>query len=136
MYEELIKHLRNRANGSYEEKCDGCPYEEDFPPCVHCTIKAFNEAADAIEARDKAAEEWEILSECWRKACKGLENRMPRWIPVTERLPEEDELVLVWRNNGLPYVSRRIDLSYWVGLGRDAGVTHWMPLPEPPKEET
>lgn len=49
MYEELVNRLRNRANGSYEEKCEGCEYTEDFPPCVHCTIKAFNDAADAIE---------------------------------------------------------------------------------------
>ena len=52
MYEELVKRLRNRANGSYEEKCEGCEYTEDFPPCVHCTIKAFNDAADAIEELD------------------------------------------------------------------------------------
>ena len=55
MYDELVKRLRNRANGSYEEKCEGCEYNEDFPPCVHCTIKAFNDAADAIEELLKAA---------------------------------------------------------------------------------
>lgn len=49
MYEDLVKHLRNRANGSYEEKCEGCEFTEDFPPCVHCTIKAFNDAANVIE---------------------------------------------------------------------------------------
>ena len=53
MYEDLVKRLRNRANGSYEEKCEGCEFTEDFPPCVHCTIKAFTDAADAIEELSK-----------------------------------------------------------------------------------
>ena len=147
MYEELVKRLRNRANGSYEEKCEGCEFTEDFPPCVHCTIKAFNDAADAIEGLSKLAHAIPRVCEC----CVGCELEKknggcdhafvlspkramqclskPRWIPVTERLPEEDTLVLVWRYNGLPYVSRRTDSTYWLGLGRDSGITHWMPLP-------
>ena len=31
MYEELVKRLRAVAGGGREEKCDGCPYEEDYP---------------------------------------------------------------------------------------------------------
>ena len=58
MYEELVKRLRCRANGSYEEKCEGCEFTEDFPPCVHCTIKAFNDAADAIEVLANKLCDW------------------------------------------------------------------------------
>ncbi len=52
----------------------------------------------------------------------------PRWIPVTERLPEDGELVLAWSE------SLR-DL----GMGvldefEPTQVTHWMPLPEPPED--
>ena len=56
------------------------------------------------------------------------------WISVEERLPEPDVPVLAVLNarNGEPFV----DTVMWniCKVMRD-GVTHWMPLPEPPKEE-
>ena len=49
MYERLVKRLRAVAGGDREEKCDGCPYEEDYPCCVDCLDKLHKQAADAIE---------------------------------------------------------------------------------------
>jgi hypothetical protein len=54
-----------------------------------------------------------------------------KWIPVTESLPEETYQVLT------------VDDEEWVEIDALGGegwmsyrnVTHWMPLPEPPKEE-
>lgn len=79
-----------------------------------------------------------------------------RWIPVTERLPEDDGEYLVlgnyfgWWNAVLMFAKdgRRVDEydfrerweNVWYDFDRDCGhfiysyVTHWMPLPEPPKE--
>ena len=57
------------------------------------------------------------------------------WIDVNERLPEEDVKVMVCcctkkgiQNINLAYQTRGI----WHGSGSMSGVTHWMPLPEPP----
>lgn len=78
---------------------------------------------------------------------KGYEDGKPKWIPVTERLPENTEKVLALSKprfgNGY--------LSWLVRYNPDAGafydydsewgnikihdITHWMPLPEPPKGE-
>ena len=71
------------------------------------------------------------------------------WISVEDRLPEDDELVLVfWLNEDGHY----FDMDYieekmwgdWFNraehlniaggnCSEDAPYTHWMPLPEPPK---
>lgn len=67
----------------------------------------------------------------------------PRWIPVTERLPDTFGQFIVAVNNDFghgysdyadydPYQrSWRTGLS----LNGTEDVTHWMPLPKPPKEE-
>lgn len=57
-----------------------------------------------------------------------------RWIPVTERLPDIDEKCLLCMEN-------RITKYRWVTIGYfhtnyDEYVTHWIPLPEPPKGES
>ena len=63
------------------------------------------------------------------------------WIPVTERLPEKGEEVLVFdtRENWTGFAWLRPDET-WTALGFDfpfdlGEVTHWMPLPQPPKGE-
>ena len=63
------------------------------------------------------------------------------WISVTERLPEKGEEVLVFdtRENWTGFAWLRPDET-WTALGFDfpfdlGEVTHWMPLPEPPKGE-
>lgn len=62
-----------------------------------------------------------------------------KWIPVTERLPNNLETVLCYTN----FEEVRIwqwneRWNSWIGLVADYGknvVTHWMPLPEAPKED-
>ena len=66
---------------------------------------------------------------------------VPRWIPVTERLPKDWEPVLAWSKFGF------CDVSVYLGnpgkwritwnhdLLEVDSITHWMPLPEPPGTE-
>ena len=71
--------------------------------------------------------------EGWRKAVE-LNSQ---WIKVTDRLPEDEEqLVLVIDSLRRCYVADYEPLhGRWERLdGFYVDVTHWMPLPEPPKE--
>ena len=63
------------------------------------------------------------------------------WISVKDRLPEKGEEVLVFdtRENWTGFAWLRPDET-WTALGFDfpldlGEVTHWMPLPQPPKGE-
>ena len=62
---------------------------------------------------------------------------MGEWIPVSERLPEEEQRVLVWsQSNGLHIAY--LDLwQQWRDADDNHGkkITHWMPLPKPPRCE-
>ena len=79
---------------------------------------------------------------------------MPKWIPVTERFPEpvsaqtrrKTKPVLLYSPKGGFYVGWYFGKDYRGHLftnrtSRDSRqyittkITHWMPLPEPPKEE-
>ena len=65
-----------------------------------------------------------------------------KWIPVTERLPEKyGKYLCIYvfdESAGYPHIEA---ISYYPTMTRFQGegscgmrVTHWMPLPEPPKE--
>lgn len=62
---------------------------------------------------------------------------MSDWISVKERLPEENARVLVFLPDVDILLPQRMDTDRVVN-GRwvrwYTGITHWMPLPDPPKE--
>jgi hypothetical protein len=106
---ELITRLRERAEAF------------DYDGWVE-TASDYEKAADTIEELSK-----------------------PKWIPVTERLPKPDDIVVVAIHDDsgdTPYdvtnVGFYLDvfpLGVWVVENeRCSYVTHWMPLPQPPKE--
>lgn len=130
--DELIKVLRYCGNFEDREGCDeSCPYFHD----KDCPTQIMNDAADAIEK---------------------LAAQLPKWIPVTERLPELDQEVLVYAigkddgfiGNAVTTISERFIFrlfpssdgveewrSPWEYFNSNYEITHWMPLPDAPKGE-
>jgi len=65
---------------------------------------------------------------------EGYQAAIPRWIPATERLPEDGVKVICISKNGRVSDCDCLN-SYVTKLGNYDMTTHWMPLPEPPKAE-
>lgn len=99
----------------------------------------------------------QILSWLWDKAARAHDHsyarmlnmtakRMQeldekqRWIPVSERLPLHGEICLCClKFDEMRTLQWDNIYQWWLGYGhgdywQKSDVTHWMPLPEPPKE--
>lgn len=68
---------------------------------------------------------------------KQLRDAVPKWISVEERLPEEAGKYIVCTRKKAVYCTA---FRFFHGKGYFATdstthITHWMPMPEPPKEE-
>ena len=136
MYEELIRCLRGHSE---KMGCaDNCicedAYKRGFGTCSEELAKL---AADAIGELSKKRD-----AACWGCKCEKIEPSV--WIPVTERLPKYGETVLVYGSQGGIYTARyeRARTEWgrdsWWKLNSKSHIcnpTHWMPLPQPPKEE-
>lgn len=81
------------------------------------------------------------MSECNNLISNGV--TIPKWIPVTERLPEIAENVLCFSAHGEIFIGTYLGANYKKGIsafrdtarGYGRGTTHWIPLPQQPKGE-
>lgn len=132
MYDEFVKRLREKAGA----------FDYDGRPDIACD---YEQAANAIEELTAIREEQKaqiILM------AAEIEEQQPRWIPVTERLPNNGKKVLVFE---FGRVEQAYTTTYtadgslcWVVINggsyhrisdADCPIKWWMPLPQPPKEE-
>lgn len=123
MYDELVKRMRE----SKKEQCYiGC-----FGNCGDCKIDAeLEQAADAIEEQQSQIDGW------IKQERTALLKSIPKWIPVTERLPCLTTPVLA--TDGI-----EVDIAWMYGVPPrwitsftaidEDKLTHWMPLPQTPK---
>ena len=60
----------------------------------------------------------------------------PHWISVEEIQPKKDEWFLGYSPLKSPLSSMKIDVYNFISFGQleAHNITHWMPLPEAPKE--
>ena len=132
--EEIFADLRERHVD--DSVCGLCEYDGAYIGqsgdwCNECP--GFDRD-DCFKLSDKTRKKWtdEII--------KALPPAQPeqRWIPVSERLPKEGEVVLTqakFKDDVKMAVSSRIDYNYWTTWGtRDINIVAWMPLPEPYQE--
>jgi hypothetical protein len=116
-------------------------------------LKVMQSAQELSEQAIKWIKTAPTASErCNQCACEGYvagyKAAAPQWISVKNRMPKHDQQVLyrieIKTKNGIGYKLDygEYDLERQVFYGEyfdyvDEGwsITHWMPLPEPPKEE-
>ena len=150
-YSDLVRKLRNRRICVQS----GGDLEQDFP--------LMREAADAIEVLSKLANAIPHICECCvgcelEKKNGGCDHAFvlspkrtmqyliePKWISVTEQPPlkvgdDGYNGYLVFANGYYEvadYTTDKFDnIPYFHVDGEyESDVTHWMPLPKPPKEE-
>ena len=138
MYDELIRQMM--------ACCKGVPCEDancGFNPKsdLDCIEQLLTRAVDAIE---ELSEERDM----YIKAMADEHNRAARlawehrWIPVTERLPENSGHYLIYVVGGEFKQWSMVTMAYYHKIfyyddmeDNFDQITHWMPLPEPPKED-
>ena len=128
MYEDLVKQLRYCADAT---TCRNCLWKTEC-----CPTDMQKKAADTIEELRKAVLRLEDES--------GIYDELPtfyiyptKWIPVTERLPSLTTPVLA--TDGI-----EVDIAWMYGVPPrwitsftaidEDKLTHWMPLPQTPKD--
>ena len=98
--------------------------------------------------------EKDLLIQDLRRENAGLRSRVPEWISVDDRLPDETGRYLVVKKRIAPdeLGGNRTDIVIlrffvddgfrmpihipdWINEEIDEEVTHWMPIPQPPKGE-
>lgn len=111
---ELAKTLRLCGSAS----CTGCALYGFYD----CRSIILPQAADMLE-----------------KLAAEKDAKKSEWISVKDRLPEENVVVLICVDKGR---CKEVKVSGLTGFGwmlfdknKNKEVTHWMPMPEPPKEE-
>ena len=138
-------------------KCRECPYQPLDCPDLHADALAYiqqletdKEQLEGLlhhmnQLRDAAAGRALQMEE----RVHQLEAKLPRWIPVEERLPEKDAddnvLVIVnGKHRGTLFEDAYMMANFYPGEGwiiegyeewEKPEVSYWMPLPHAPKEE-
>lgn len=111
----------NAASGKMIENCFVLRPEKDAA------------AVEALRAYANTTENKTLAEDIYNWVGKGV--TVQQWIPVTDRLPEKDGIYLTFsKKKEYEFHFFQTGKRMWPAVWDEDGVTHWMPLPEPPKE--
>lgn len=152
--EEIVKALRCCNS---ETECRGCPFEEQEPLLGACAEKILAAAADMLE---QDAPGWisvkDRMPESGEKVIARLQSKTYQsyWTTtILAHIGEHEETTddYDWRDCECDTEYDEKNDCYWISecwhevnvvddnpngiIDSDYNVTHWIPLPEPPKEE-
>ena len=127
--DEIKKGLEHCINA---DGCPGCPYYEECIVAQDCNpmhahaLAYIQQLERSYDVHRQIIEELNLYIAAW-----GVHQH--EWVSVKDRQPCVQECrYLICLNDG--FIATAIWDNGW-NLWADAGeVTHWMPLPEPPKE--
>ena len=134
--EEILTALRRLKVETGSLACMGCGREHD------CGIHGCQIAREAAELIEK------LTDRCARYAEEiAVLQEREKWVSMTERLPEDGDVVLCWYEYFRFGEYNRMYQTYGIGYyingmwggdvsnGRNIKVLAWMPLPERPEVE-
>lgn len=77
---------------------------------------------------------YDAMEEAYKKGYARGQEEARKWIPVEERLPQRGQEVIVCSGD---YLEPKVfAYRFWSEkFSSWKGITHWMPMPEMPKEE-
>ena len=136
-HEEIKKGLEIAVNGCMTCECciTDCPYDLECHPMNEDTNVDMPKqmAADALAYIRKLENQ---IGELIEKV-EQLEATHPKWISVNDMLPEKDGKYIVCTAKGSVYCTRFKAYGKSGSFQTDINthITHWMLLPEPPKED-
>lgn len=148
MYDDLVKSLRICSRCDFGQDCNGCTQKSDD---AFCCDKLLHQAADAIEELQTYADLYKDMTEKSQRVARKVIDSYPKWIPVTERLPEcewgAEVENIEWISCGMVHAGcfgrggkyRDAYFRTWTDAGegmdaKDADYWRAVTLPEPPEE--
>ena len=108
-------------------ECSKCSLSNGDPMDLECVRELVCTAADLIE---------KLTERCARYAEEiAVLQEREKWVPVTERLPDQCMDILVSYRDGHILMGTAM-CDDWIEEDLEDGkITHWMPLPDVPEVE-
>lgn len=137
-YKDIANRLRKWANG---ETCEDCPAKTDLAFCAADAITYLLDELSELEAKNirlqGQVENANVACAKWEGLYRAELEKKGTWVSVKDRLPEDYQRVLCLFESGTLEVSFHASVKgfCYEGFKQTGKVTHWIPLPEPPKEE-
>lgn len=133
--EEQIKAAAKKTTGLFSYRNGYSTAEDAFAagatwadanPCMPGMV---------VKIPERSREEIKELLANWEGTLVvGDDISLSPWISVEERLPEEHTDVIVTDGRNVAHCKKYGD-GFYTNIGKCCNVTHWMPIPELPKEE-